>query len=94
MQGDLTAALVWIVAIALAILLFSRLTSEGKDEGGRSTGSRVGPGSAGTIYDWLNQEKRNAVEIIVEEKAGARDPEDKDGNLPELAKGSGVKGEE
>ena len=83
MQGDLGAAVVWIVVIALAIFFFSRLTSSG--DGGSTGGSRVGPGAAGTIYDWLNQDKRNAIELIVEEKAGARDPEDKDGNLPDLA---------
>jgi hypothetical protein len=36
------------------------------------------------VYDWLNQEKRNAVELIVEERAEARDLEHRDGNLPEL----------
>jgi hypothetical protein len=34
-----------------------------------------GPGAAGSIYELLNQDKRNAVELIVEEKAEARDPE-------------------
>ena len=43
-----------------------------------------GPGAAGAIYDMLNQDKRNAIEIIVEEKAEERDPETADGNLPEL----------
>ena len=43
-----------------------------------------GPGASGAIYDLLNQDKRNAIELIVEEKAGARDPEDADGNLPDL----------
>lgn len=46
----------------------------------------VGPGAMGTVYDLLNQDRRNAIEIIVEEKAEARDPEDADGNLPELEK--------
>ena len=32
----------------------------------------------------LNEDKRKAIEIIVEEKAAAHDPEDKDGNLPQL----------
>ena len=36
------------------------------------------------MYDLLNQDKRNALEIIVEDKAAARDPEDADGNLPDL----------
>ena len=81
MQGDVASALVWIAVIVVAAFLFSRLTSSG----GKTSGvSRVGPGASGTIYDWLNQDKRNALEIIVEEKAGARDPEDKDGNLPDL----------
>ena len=31
-----------------------------------------------------NEDTRNAVELIAEEKAAARDPEDADGNLPEL----------
>jgi hypothetical protein len=38
----------------------------------------------GSVYDMLNEDKRKAVEIIVEERAEARDPEHKDGNLPEL----------
>ena len=44
----------------------------------------VGSAAAGTIYDLLNEEKRNAIEIIVEERAAAHDPEDRDGNLPDL----------
>lgn len=46
----------------------------------------VGSAAAGIVYDMLNEEQRNAVEIIVEERAAARDPEDKDGNLPDLEK--------
>jgi len=45
---------------------------------------RVGAGAAGIVYGMLNEDKRNAVEIVVEERAGARDPEDRDGNLPDL----------
>jgi Flp pilus assembly CpaF family ATPase len=43
-----------------------------------------GSGATGAIYDMLNEDKRKAIEIIVEEKAEARDPETADGNLPEL----------
>jgi hypothetical protein len=32
----------------------------------------------------LNEDRRNAIETIVEERAAARDPEDKDGNRPDL----------
>jgi hypothetical protein len=45
----------------------------------------IGTGAAGIVYDMLNEDKRNAIEIIVEERAAARDPEDRDGNLPDLA---------
>ena len=45
---------------------------------------RVGSAGAGSVYDMLNEDKRNAVEIVVEERAGARDPEDREGNLPDL----------
>ncbi len=44
----------------------------------------VGAGAMGSVYELLNQDRRNAIEIIVEEKAEARDPEDADGNLPDL----------
>ena len=69
--------IVWIVVIVGIIVLFVK---------GRRPGRRSGIGTAavGSMYDFLNKEKQNAIEIIVEEKAEARDPEDKDGNLPEL----------
>jgi hypothetical protein len=44
----------------------------------------VGTAAAGSVYDWLNEDKRKAVEIIVEHRAEAQDPEDRDGNLPDL----------
>jgi hypothetical protein len=52
----------------------------------RHTTRSFTPGQAamGAVYDLLNQDRRNAIEIIVEDKAEARDPEDADGNLPEL----------
>jgi hypothetical protein len=87
MTSDLASALVWIAAIVVVIFAFSRLTAgerpRGEDEPRRRS-LGIGPGTSGTVYDWLNQEKRNAIEMIVEDKAAARDPEDKDGNLPEL----------
>ena len=46
---------------------------------------RLGPAAIGSVYDLLNEDKRHAIEIIVEERAEARDPEDADGNLPELS---------
>jgi hypothetical protein len=65
----------------IVLILFA--VAVGKAKRRRVFGS-PGPGAAGAIYDLLNQDKRNAIEIIVEEKAEERDPETADGNLPEL----------
>lgn len=73
------AAAIWVVALVLLILAIRR-----KRRGGRRLGG-VGPAAAGSFYGFLNEDKQHAVEIIVEERAAARDPEDKDGHLPDLA---------
>lgn len=44
----------------------------------------IGPAASAMYYDILNEDRRKAVEIIVEEKTAYHDPEDADGNLPEL----------
>ena len=72
------SALIWLAAIVLLIIAVRRAKKQ------RRTGG-IGSGAAGIVYDMLNEDKRHAIEIIVEERAEARDPEDKDGNLPELA---------
>jgi hypothetical protein len=46
----------------------------------------VGPAASGAVYDLLNQDRRNAIEMIVEERAEERRPENADGNLPDLEK--------
>jgi hypothetical protein len=68
-------AATWLVVLIGAIALLASI-------GRRSRGP--GSAAAGTIYDILNEDKRNALEIIVEQRAEARDPEDADGNLPDL----------
>ena len=45
-----------------------------------------GPAAAATMHEMLNNDRRAAVEIILEERAAAHDPEDRDGNLPELGR--------
>jgi hypothetical protein len=75
MQGGPIGAVIWVVVILLVAVLFTRQ---------RRRRHRISAGGAGTVYDWLNEDKRNAIEIIVEERAEARDPEDRDGNLPDL----------
>ena len=43
---------------------------------------RIGPAAVGFLYDMLNEDRRNAVELIVEEKTGERDLEHSDDTLP------------
>jgi len=38
-------------------------------------GFGVGPGASGAMYDFLNEDKRNAIELIVEQRTADRDPE-------------------
>lgn len=42
----------------------------------------IGPAAAASMHEILNEDRRAAVEIILEERTGERDPEDRDGNLP------------
>jgi hypothetical protein len=65
-----------VFALVVAIVIAKVITRRGR--------STIGPAAAGSIYDMLNKDKREAIEIIVEERAEARDPEDADGNLPDL----------
>lgn len=65
----------WVVVLAAVVALLASV-------GRRSRGP--GSAAAGAVYDMLNEDKRNALEIIVEQRAEARDPEDADGNLPDL----------
>jgi len=45
----------------------------------------VGPAAGPLFEKMLDDQRRAAIEIILEERAGARDPEDRDGDLPQLA---------
>ena len=51
----------------------------------------VGPAAMGSMEELLDDRRRAAIEFIIEERTGERDPEDRDGNLPdlELPRGSG-----
>jgi hypothetical protein len=69
-------ATIWVIVLIGVVTLLASIRRRSR-----------GPGSAaaGAVYDMLNEDKRNALEIIVEQRAEARDPEDADGNLPDLA---------
>ena len=82
MQDDWVAGGVWaVVILAFVVAIVASTFSKGRQGRG---GSGPGPAAAGAVYDLLNQDKRNAIELIVEDRAAARDPEDADGNLPDL----------
>jgi hypothetical protein len=67
----------FVVALVLFLgLLFLAFRALARDRRGRTF--HVGPGAAGTIYDMLNEDKRKAIEIIVEGRAEHRDPETAD----------------
>ena len=70
------------IVIVAVMVLFVAAVVRARRRRGRASGP--GSGATGAIYDMLNEDKRNAIEIIVEEKAEARDAETADGNLPEL----------
>jgi hypothetical protein len=68
-------------------VLFLAFRALARDRRGRTFG--VGPGAAGTIYDMLNEDKRKAIEIIVEGRAAHRDPETADDLPPRDERESG-----
>lgn len=71
----MTESATWLAVLVVVVVLLASV-------GRRSRGP--GSAAAGAVYDLLNEDKRNALEIIVEQRAEARDPEDADGNLPDL----------
>ena len=72
-------AIAWLVVLAVIAAVCWRLPGRT-----RRPRRRVSAGAAGAVYDMLNKDKRNALEVIVEDRAAAGDPEDRDGNLPDL----------
>jgi hypothetical protein len=68
-------ALIWLLVLVAIVVLMWR---------GRGRPRRLGSASVGSVYDMLNEDKRKAVELVVEGRAEARDPEHADGNLPDL----------
>jgi hypothetical protein len=74
MTLSVVAALLILALVALSIRkVFTRAGRRG-----------VGTGAAGAYYDMLNKDQREAIEIVAEKRAERRDPEDRDGNLPDL----------
>jgi hypothetical protein len=68
-------AALWLGIIALVFVLLASLSRRG--------GHAPGAGASGAVYDMLNEDKRKAVEIILEDRAEARDPETADDTVDE-----------
>lgn len=78
LTGDELIALTWMAGVILVgVLLVAAFRA--RRRGGAYRGAVIG-----ATYEWQSQDKRRALELIVEDKAEARDGEHRDGNLPEL----------
>jgi hypothetical protein len=75
-------AVVWIVALGLLAALVWWVLGPPDPDAPRHSGP--GPGAVGTVYGLLNEDRRKALEVVVEQRAGERDPERAADNLPEL----------
>jgi hypothetical protein len=75
-------AAVFLLLMVVVYVIMRRTRGGGSSPRRRRGG--VGTGAMGSVYDLLSEDKRRAIEIIVEEKAEERRPEYPDGNLPEL----------
>ena len=71
MDGAEAAKIVWALVI-LGLVIAVCVSAFQKRGTGRSS---PGAGAYGAVYDLLNEDKRKAIELIVEHKAEARDPE-------------------
>ena len=76
-MGNIVLA-VYVVLVVWLVVGVWRLT--------RRRGKRVTPGTAmlASMDALFDDTRRAAVEVIVEERTGEHDPEDKDGDLPQL----------
>jgi SAM-dependent methyltransferase len=77
MNPSLTLALLWLVVFV--VIVFLVMSSRGRRRRGGTMTAAVG-----AVWDLQTDQKRKALEIIVEKRAEARDPEDAEGDLPDL----------
>jgi hypothetical protein len=66
---EMVGAAIWLVMMVLAGFALYRV---------KTRRSHIGSAAAGTIYDIVHDEKRKAIEIVVSDKAAARDFEHAD----------------
>ena len=77
MDPDFAPYVVWGIVVLLFVGAAAALFGA-RGNGGYRGSSLPGAGAYGAVYDLLNEDKRNAIELIVEDKAAARDPEHAD----------------
>jgi hypothetical protein len=82
--------IVILIVAAMLLVLRLSLSTKGARKVRRRGMFRGGPGAgaSGAFYEMLNEDKRNAIEIIVEEKAAARDEETADDTVPPAERNS------
>ena len=85
MQDALPFAVILGAILIVAVLVIRVMSAPGAR---RISGP--GPGAAGAFHDMLIEDKRKAIELIVEEKTGYVDPESAD-DLPTTGKGNDVR---
>jgi hypothetical protein len=66
----------FVVLGVIVLIVGAGLRALASPGGRRSSGP--GPGASGAVYDMLNEDKRKAIEIILEQRAEATDPETAD----------------
>jgi hypothetical protein len=71
------SVVIWLFIVYLVFGIWRLLTKR----------SRPGPAAAGMMHEILSDDGRAAIEIIVEERTGYRDPENRDGSLAEHFRG-------
>jgi hypothetical protein len=76
--SDMVGGVIW-VAGASAMLCLLLLARRGRRKGGAFTAA-----VAGTLHDLHSQDKRRAIEIVLQERAARKDPETADGTDPDV----------
>ena len=86
MTRELAAAIVTWLGGFLILALIVALKRRARRHGGAARA-----GVVGAIYEWQNQDKQRALDVIVEGRAAETRPEYAEGNLPELESPKGKK---
>ncbi|HWJ56229.1 MAG TPA: hypothetical protein VNR90_08410 [Vicinamibacterales bacterium] len=84
MDPSLAPYFVWGAAVLALVIAGRWLLGTGTDDEYVGSSS-PGAGAYGAVYDLLNQDKRNAIELIVEDRAAERDEEHADDTVDDDA---------